>query len=115
MSKILIVDDDPHIRELVRVLLANECFSVYEAADGVEAISKLKTVKVDLAILDLMMLKMDGWQLCRELREDYDIPVLMLTALGETSQKIKGFQLGTDDYVVKPFEPLELWPESKLY
>ncbi len=104
----MIVDDDPHIRELVRVFLQNEGFNVVEASDGVEALAKLKTVKVDLIILDLMMPKLDGWQLCRQLREDDDLPVLMLTALGETSQKIKGFQLGTDDYLVKPFDPLEL-------
>lgn len=108
VSKILIVDDDPNIRELVRISLQNEGFNVVEAGDGVEALLKLKNIKVDLVILDLMMPMLDGWQLCVELREDYDIPVLMLTALGETSQKVKGFQLGTDDYVVKPFEPLEL-------
>jgi two-component system, OmpR family, response regulator len=108
MSKILIVDDDPHIRELVRVFLQNEGFQVSEAADGVEALTELQSIKADLVILDVMMPKMDGWQLCRELREDYDLPVLMLTALGETNQKLKGFQLGTDDYLVKPFEPLEL-------
>jgi DNA-binding response OmpR family regulator len=108
MGKILIVDDDPHIRELIKVFLSNEGFEVYEASDGVEALSKLETVKVDMAILDIMMPNMDGWQLCRELRESYDIPLLMVTAKGETSQKIKGFELGTDDYLVKPFDPLEL-------
>lgn len=108
MVKILIVDDDLHIRELIKVFLRNEGFEVYEALDGVEALSKLETVKVDMAILDIMMPNMDGWQLCRELRESYDIPLLMITAKGETSQKIKGFELGTDDYLVKPFDPLEL-------
>ena len=108
MSKILIVDDDPHIRELVQVFLRSDGFEVIEASDGVEALSKLDSVKVDLAILDVMMPKMDGWELCQELKETFDIPVLMLTAKGETSQKLKGFQLGTDDYLVKPFEPLEL-------
>ncbi len=108
MSKILIVDDDVHIRELARVFLKNEGYDIYEASDGVEALKKLETVKADLAILDVMMPNMDGWELCRELREYYDIPLLMLTAKGETSQKIKGFELGTDDYLVKPFEPLEL-------
>ena len=108
MSKVLIVDDDPHIRELARFFLQNEGFDTYEASDGVEALSKLETVKVDMAILDVMMPNMDGWELCRQLREAYDFPLLMLTAKGETSQKLKGFQLGTDDYLVKPFEPLEL-------
>ena len=113
MSKILIVDDVPHIRELVGVFLQNEGFEIFEAADGVEALAKLETVKMDLIILDIMMPHMDGWQLCREIRQYYDLPVLMLTALGETSQKLKGFQLGTDDYLVKPFEPLELTARVK--
>lgn len=108
MNKIMIVDDDPHIRELVRVFLQNEGFTIYEAADGKEALDKLGTEKADLVILDIMMPRMDGWQLCTELREYYNLPILMLTAKGETSQKIKGFQLGTDDYLVKPFDPLEL-------
>lgn len=108
MIKILIVDDDPHIRELIKLFLSNEGFSLYEAADGCEALKLLESVKVDLVIMDVMMPNMDGWELCRELREHYDIPLLMLTAKGETSQKVKGFELGTDDYLVKPFEPLEL-------
>jgi DNA-binding response OmpR family regulator len=108
MSKILIVDDDPHIRELVGVFLQDEGFELVEASDGIEALAKLETVKVDLAVLDIMMPKMDGWELCQQLKESYDFPILMLTAKGETSQKLKGFQLGTDDYLVKPFEPLEL-------
>src|SRR4029078_12724317 len=108
MSKLLVVDDDPHIRELAGVFLKNEGFEVYEAADGLEALSKLETVKIDLVILDIMMPNMDGWELCRQLRESYDLPLLMLTAKGETKDKIQGFQLGTDDYLVKPFEPLEL-------
>lgn len=108
MNRILVVDDDPHFRELVKVVLRKEGFAVYEAEDGLDALSKLETVKADLAILDVMMPNMDGFELCRELRESYDIPLLMLTAKGETSQKVKGFQLGTDDYLVKPFEPMEL-------
>ena len=108
MSKILVVDDDPNIRELVRIFLRNEGFDVYEASDGVEALATLETLKADLVILDVMMPNMDGWELLRELRAYYDVPSLMLTAKGETAQKIKGFQLGTDDYLVKPFEPLEL-------
>jgi two-component system, OmpR family, response regulator len=108
MSKIFVVDDDPYIRELSRVFLRNAGFEVYEATDGKDALSKLNIIKVDLFIIDIMMPNMDGWELCRELREAYDLPILMLTAKGETSQKIKGFQLGTDDYLVKPFEPLEM-------
>lgn len=108
MSKLLVVDDDPHIRELASLFLRNDGFEVIEAADGAEALSKLDSTKVDLAIIDVMMPRMDGWELCQEIRATFDIPILMLTAKGETSQKLKGFQLGTDDYVVKPFEPLEL-------
>ncbi|HEX2905977.1 MAG TPA: response regulator transcription factor [Phototrophicaceae bacterium] len=108
MSKVMIVDDDPHIRELARVFLQTEGFDVYEAVDGVDALAQFETTRMDLVILDIMMPNMDGWELCRQLRAAYDIPLLMLTAKGETSQKIKGFELGTDDYLVKPFEPLEL-------
>ena len=108
MSKILVVDDEPHIRELVKTFLRGEGFEVYEAVDGADALARLETLKVDLVILDVMMPKMDGWTLCRELREMYDFPLLMLTAKGEPAQKIRGFELGTDDYLVKPFEPLEL-------
>ncbi len=102
MSTILIVDDDPHLRELTRVFLQHEGFDVSEACDGVEALSALEQLKVEMVILDIMMPKMDGWELCRQLRRYYDVPVLMLTARGETSQKLKGFQVGTDDYLVKP-------------
>jgi two-component system, OmpR family, response regulator len=108
MSAILIVDDDPHLRELARVFLQQESFTVHEASDGMEALAVLDQIKVDMVILDIMMPNMDGWELCRELRALYDFPILMLTARGETSQKLKGFQVGTDDYLVKPFEPLEL-------
>lgn len=108
MIKILVVDDDPHIRELVGVFLGNEGFDIVEASDGEDALSKLETIKIDMAILDVMMPNMDGWQLCAELRKHYDMPLLMLTVKGEISQKVKGFQLGADDYLVKPFDPLEL-------
>lgn len=108
MSTILVVDDDPHIRELVVVFLRGAGFDTAEAADGLQALAELAARKADLAIVDVMMPSLDGWELCRELRQSYDLPVLLLTAKGETSQKIKGFQLGADDYLVKPFEPLEL-------
>ncbi len=108
MTKILVVDDDPHIRELVKVFLLQEGFEVLEATNGVDALALLETTSAEMVILDIMMPHMDGWELCRELREHYDMPLLMLTAKGETTQKVKGFQLGTDDYMVKPFEPAEL-------
>lgn len=108
MTRLMVVDDDPHIRELVRIFLQREGFEVTEAADGEEALAKLEQTPAELVILDIMMPNMDGWELCRALRSLYDIPLLMLTAKGETAQKIKGFELGTDDYLVKPFEPAEL-------
>ncbi|WP_339158007.1 response regulator transcription factor [Paenibacillus sp. FSL W8-0186] len=110
MTTILIVDDDPHIRELIRVLLSREGLSALEAADGEAALSLLDKDKVDLIILDIMMPNMDGWTFCREIRTYYSsiLPILMLTAKGETAQKVKGFDLGTDDYMVKPFAPAEL-------
>ncbi|MDM5292075.1 response regulator transcription factor [Peribacillus simplex] len=108
MTKILIVDDDAHIRELLQLLLRKEGFDLYEASDGFEALKLMEKVKIDLAVIDIMMPNMDGWQLCKELREFSDIPILMLTAKGETTQKVKGFGLGADDYLVKPFEPIEL-------
>lgn len=109
MTKLLVVDDDGYIRELVKVFLQNEGLEVIEAMDGVDALSKLAAEKVDMVVMDIMMPNMDGWTLCEEIRSfDTDLPILMLTAKGETSQKVKGFQLGTDDYLVKPFEPAEL-------
>jgi two-component system OmpR family response regulator len=108
MIKILVVDDDAHIRELIRLFLRNENFEVIEAVDGMDALTRLDTDKIDLAVIDVMMPRMDGWELCRELKETLDIPILMLTVKAEISQKLKGFQVGTDDYLVKPFEPLEL-------
>jgi two-component system, OmpR family, response regulator len=108
MSKILIVDDDPHIRQLARTFLQQAGFDIMEAADGVEALDALLTGGADLVILDLMLPRMDGWEVCRRVRAAGETPVLMLTARGETSQKVRGFELGADDYLVKPFEPLEL-------
>src|SRR5215212_9574287 len=108
MTKILVVDDDEHIRRLVTTFLRGAGFELYEAADGVAALALLRATGVDLVVLDVMMPQMDGWELCRQLRAAGDMPILMLTAKGETSQKVKGFELGADDYLVKPFEPPEL-------
>jgi len=110
MARILIVDDDPHIRELIRVLLSQEGLSVVEATDGAAALEVLESEKIDLILLDIMMPNMDGWTFCREVRTYYSetLPILMLTAKGDISQKVKGFELGTDDYMVKPFAAAEL-------
>lgn len=108
MALILIVDDDPNIRKLIGHFLVRAGFRTMEAANGLEALRQLKATKADLVILDIMMPEMDGWELCRELRQHYDLPLLILTAKGESAQKVKGFELGTDDYLVKPFDPPEL-------
>ena len=109
MAVILVVDDDPYIRELAGTLLSNEGFAIQEAGNGREALKALGEQKIDLCVLDLMMPDMDGFEFCRHARRYYaDLPILMLTARGELSQKVKGFELGADDYLTKPFEGLEL-------
>lgn len=108
MNNLLIVDDEPHIRELLKVFLQRAGFTVYEAVDGAEALVRLETLKIDLVILDIMLPKIDGWELCRQIRTTSDIPLLILTAKDTTADKVHGFELGTDDYLLKPFEPLEL-------
>jgi len=109
MNQILVVDDDEYIRELVCTLLRNEGYSIVEAADGREALKRLGEEEVDLCVLDIMMPKMDGFEFCKTARKYYkDLPVLMLTAKSDLSQKVKGFDLGCDDYLTKPFEGAEL-------
>lgn len=109
MTKILVVDDDVHIRELITLFLRNEGFEIVVAKDGAEALEIVGKSPIDLVILDIMMPRLDGWELCREIRRmDLNMPLLMVTVKGESAQKVKGFQLGTDDYLTKPFDPLEL-------
>ncbi|AKU92343.1 response regulator transcription factor [Vulgatibacter incomptus] len=108
MTRVLVVDDDPHLRELVRHNLSREGFAVREASNGAAALEALETSSADLVVVDVMMPKMDGFELCRELRESNGPPVLMLTARGATADKVRGLGLGADDYLVKPFEPAEL-------
>ncbi|MDR3294953.1 MAG: response regulator transcription factor [Clostridiales Family XIII bacterium] len=109
MSKIMIVDDDPNIRELVRVLLRNNGFEPCEAEDGRDALQKINAENPELAIVDVMMPNMDGFALCRYLRQYYEnLPILLLTAKNELQSKAKGFELGADDYLTKPFEGDEL-------
>lgn len=107
-SKILIVDDEEHIRELIRFYLDKEGFSVVQAASGEEALEILENEYIDLAIVDIMMPVMDGFQLVEEMKEMKDIPVIMLTAKSQSADKLRGFSLGIDDYVTKPFDPDEL-------
>ncbi|OMF23855.1 DNA-binding response regulator [Paenibacillus sp. FSL H8-0548] len=105
---VLIVDDDPSIRELLRFVLRKEGYVVLEAENGQAASNLLENEQVHLAVVDVMMPGKDGFELCQEIRQHYDIPVIMLTARGEMEDKEKGFDAGTDDYLVKPFEPKEL-------
>jgi DNA-binding response OmpR family regulator len=108
LATILVVDDDPHIRELVGTMMKQAGFSVIDARDGNEAIDRLTDKKVDLMIVDIMMPGMDGFEVSEAVRSYTDLPILMLTAKGETIDKVKGLTVGADDYLVKPFEPLEL-------
>lgn len=105
---IIAVDDDPHIRELLRFVLSKEGYRVFEADNGEAASAVMENERIHLAVVDVMMPGKDGLELCREIRTDYDIPVIMLTAKGAIEDKEKGFVSGTDDYLVKPFDPKEL-------
>ena len=105
--KILVADDEAEIRSLLKLYLENEGYSVVEAVDGLEAMEKLKSDKPDLCVLDIMMPGMDGYQVLRKLREDSNIPVIILSAKDADSEKILGLNLGADDYIAKPFNALE--------
>lgn len=108
MTTILIVDDDINILNLVHIHLSEQGYHVFQAKDGMEALDILKKEACDLAIVDVMMPFMDGYALTKEIRKEFDIPVILLTAKNQIEDKEKGFQAGTDDYLVKPFEPKEL-------
>ncbi|WP_336785321.1 response regulator transcription factor [Paenibacillus sp. MMO-177] len=108
MYHLLLADDDPNIRALIRFVMTREGYQVYEAQDGAEAVEVLRREPVNLAIIDVMMPRIDGFELCEYIRERYDIPIIMLTAKDQLSDKEQGYLRGTDDYVTKPFEPEEL-------
>ena len=113
-KKILIVDDEPHIVELVRVCLEDTEYDIVEAYDGEEALSKAREEHPDVILLDIMLPKKDGYEVCRELKtndETREIPIVMLTAKGQEVDKVKGFQSGADSYMTKPFSPLRLLTE----
>lgn len=103
--KILVVDDEERIRNLLGAYLKREGFEVLYAEDGVEALKLIHINTINLVILDVMMPKMDGWEALTRLREEYNMPVIMLTAKGEEDDKLQGFNLGVDDYETKPFSP----------
>jgi two-component system, OmpR family, response regulator ResD len=105
--KILIVDDEAPMRKLIEIYLCQKDFSVKSAADGEEAISLARKEDIDLIILDVMMPGLDGWEVCKRIRQFSNVPILMLTARGETIDKVKGLNLGADDYLTKPFEEIE--------
>lgn len=107
-NKILIVDDDSNITELIRLYLDKEGFLTVCASNGKIAMEKFNSENPSLIILDIMMPEMDGWQVCREIRKTSDVPIIMLTAKGETFDKVLGLELGADDYMVKPFDTKEL-------
>lgn len=105
-SKILVVDDESRMRKLVRDFLVKNNYEVVEAADGEEALDLFFEINdIDLVILDVMMPKMDGWQVCREIRNYSKVPIIMLTARTDERDELQGFQLGVDEYIAKPFSP----------
>ena len=107
-EKILVVDDDTSICELLRVYLEKEDYQVVIANDGMSAVSTFKEESPSLVLLDIMLPKLDGWQVCREIRKFSETPIIMLTAKGEVFDRVLGLELGADDYVVKPFETKEI-------
>lgn len=108
LEKILVVDDDKNICELLRLYLEKEGYSVIMCHDGQEAVVKFNVLNPDMILLDVMLPGLDGWQVCREIRKKSDVPIIMLTAKGETFDKVLGLELGADDYVVKPFDTKEI-------
>ncbi|KPH77848.1 MULTISPECIES: response regulator transcription factor [Bacillaceae] len=108
MTNILIADDDSHILQLVNIHLSEAGYKVFQAKDGTEALEILNRQACDLAVVDVMMPFMDGYALIKEIRKKYDIPIILLTAKNQIEDKEEGFRSGTDDYLVKPFEPKEL-------
>lgn len=112
-NKILVVDDDLNISELLKLYLENDGYTVFTAHDGQEAVNVFLNKTPDLVLLDIMLPKMDGWQVCREIRKTSSTPIIMLTAKGETFDKVLGLELGADDYVVKPFDAKEVMARVK--
>ena len=107
-NKVLVIDDDKHISELISLYLKKEGYEVFEAYDGSEGVSKFYETNPDIVILDIMMPVMDGYDVCKEIRKTSTVPIIMLTAKGETFDKVLGLEIGADDYMIKPFEPKEL-------
>ncbi|HHV97487.1 MAG TPA: response regulator transcription factor [Clostridiaceae bacterium] len=107
-TKVLVIDDDVNICEVIRLYMEKEGFQVHSVYNGKKAIEEFSQLAPNIVILDIMLPGADGWQVCREIRKVSNIPIIMLTAKGETFDKVLGLELGADDYIVKPFEPKEL-------
>ena len=108
MKKVLVVDDDKNICELLKLYLQKEGFEIFFAYDGSEAVNTAKEKKPDIIVLDVMMPVINGWEACKLIRQFTDVPIIMLTALDTTENKVQGLNIGADDYIVKPFEPVEV-------
>ncbi len=114
MATVLVVDDDPKIRELLRLYVEREGHRATFAADGPDALAAARQARPDLVLLDVMLPGLDGFEVCRRLREESDVPILLLTARSGDSDKVVGLDLGADDYVVKPFSPRELMARVRV-
>jgi DNA-binding response OmpR family regulator len=112
-ERILLIEDESRIRDMVKEYLENEGFKITEAVDGSDGLEKFNSAEFDMIILDVMLPKVDGWSVCREVRRTSAIPIMMLTARGEEYDRLFGFELGVDDYIVKPFSPKELVARMK--
>lgn len=112
-NKILIVDDEANICELIRLYLEKEGYNTAIATNGIQAVDMYRSDSFDMVLLDIMLPGKDGWQVCREIRAIGDTPIIMITAKGETFDKVLGLELGADDYIVKPFDPKELTARVK--
>ncbi len=113
MAKILVVDDEAKIRAIIKEYAEFEGYAVSEAEDGMEAVEKVKSEDFDIIVMDIMMPKLDGYSACKEIKKIKSVPVIMLSARGEEYDKLFGFEIGVDDYVVKPFSPKELMARIK--
>jgi two-component system response regulator VanR len=112
-TQIVLVDDEPEIADLIALYLKNEGYDVYVYYNGTDALNRIQQEEPDLAILDIMLPDIDGFRLCQKIREDHFFPIIMLTAKVEDMDKIMGLTLGADDYITKPFNPLELMARVK--
>src|SRR5258708_14116036 len=112
-SKILVVDDEAHIIELARIYLTREGYEVEGVGDGAQALTRFGQVKPDLVVLDIMLPGTDGLTICKEIRKQSQVPIIMLTAKDEVTDKVVGLEVGADDYLTKPFHPQELVARAK--